>query len=68
LPVGVPMAVAEGCAGGVVPVGWDDVGVSVGAHEHLPVAGVEEPVMMPAEQTAVGQVGGPAAAPGFDVM
>ena len=53
---------------GVDGFGWDGVGVSVVAHEQLPVSVVDEAVAFSADQSEVVQVGGAAVFPEFHVV
>lgn len=56
-------------SGGVESFGWDDFGDAVWGRLDLPAGvGVDEVVVVGAEQAAVGQVGGAAVGPGDDVV
>lgn len=58
----------EGLPSGVDGFGWDGVGVSVVAHDQLPVAVVDEAVAFSADQCEVVQVGGAAVFPELHVV
>jgi hypothetical protein len=53
---------------GVDALGRDDLGELVGSDADVPLAGVDEPVVAPAQQGPVVQVGVPADRPRGDVM
>ena len=58
----------EGLLSGVDGFGWDGVGVSVVAHDELPVAVVDEAVAFSADEREVVDVGGAAVFPESDVV
>jgi hypothetical protein len=51
------VSVAAWCLEWVKPEGWEEFGMPVGGDAHCPFAVVDDPVMVPAYEHAVGQVG-----------
>ncbi len=62
------MVVAAGCPGRIEPGGWEEFWVPVAGEACLPVAAVDDPVVVTAEQHGVVQGGGTAVLPGDDVV
>jgi len=67
-PFGAVGAVAHGPLLGVDPGWWPPDRETVGVDPDLPVAVFDEAVVVAAHQDSVGQAGGAAGSPGFDVM